>query len=291
MNIAFVGLGAMGLPMARRLVAAGHAVAGLDIRDEAKAALAAAGGRAAATAAEAARGAELALLMVVSGDQAEAVLFGEDGLAGALPAGAIVVAGCTQPAAQARSIGERLTAAGLGFLDAPVSGGTVGAEGGTLTIMAAGPRETFEAARPVLAALGDKLHHVGGEWGQGSLVKTINQLLCGCHIAVAAEALALGRKAGLDGAQMLDIFGASAAASWMLGNRGPRMLQQDPPVASAVDIFVKDLSIVTETAKALGAATPIAGLALDLFRRASADGLGKADDSQLIRLYEKMDGS
>lgn len=291
MRVAFFGLGAMGLPMARRLVAAGHDVAGFDIRRAALDGLDAAGGRAAGSVAEAAADADLAILMVVSGDQAEQLLFGADGggggggLADRLPPAAIVVAGCTQPAAQAKRIGERLAAAGLRFLDAPVSGGTVGAEAGTLTIMAAGPAADFETAQPVLASLGDKIFHVGTEWGQGSLVKTINQLLCGCHIAVAAEALALGMRAGLDGAQMLRIFGGSAAASWMLGDRGPRMLEADPPVRSAVDIFVKDLGIVRDTAAGLGAPTPMAEEALALFQAVSAAGLGSADDSQVITTF------
>jgi 3-hydroxyisobutyrate dehydrogenase len=235
--------------------------------------------------------------MVVSGDQAERLLFdapadggegggeGGGGLADRLPPAAIVAAGCTQPAAQAKRIGERLAAAGLRFLDAPVSGGTVGAEAGTLTIMAAGPATDFETAQPVLASLGDKIFHVGTEWGQGSLVKTINQLLCGCHIAVAAEALALGMRAGLDGAQMLQIFGGSAAASWMLGDRGPRMLEREPPVRSAVDIFVKDLGIVRDTAAGFGAPTPMAEEALALFQAVSAAGLGSADDSQVITTF------
>ena len=132
-----------------------------------------------------------------------------------------------------------MIATGRNFVDAPVSGGVVGATGGTLTIMAAAPKQVFEAAKPMLRVLGDKLFHVGEEPGQGAMVKTVNQLLCGVHIAVAAEAFSLGARAGLDPAVLLDILSGSAASSWMLRDRGPRMLQATPAVASAVDIFVR----------------------------------------------------
>ena len=119
----------------------------------------------------------------------------------------------------------------------------------TLTIMAAAPAETFEAAQPVLAAMGDKVFHVGERPGQGAMVKTVNQLLCGVHIAVAAEAFSLAAKVGVDMTVMLEIVSGSAASSWMLKDRGPRMLQEEPEVTSAVDIFVKDLGIVLEAGR------------------------------------------
>ena len=152
----------------------------------------------------------------------------------------------TCPPGAVERVAARVLEAGRRFVDAPVSGGVVGAQAGTLSIMTAAPQATFEAARPVLAAMGDKIFHVGERPGQGAMVKAVNQLLCGVHIAVAAEALSLAANVGVDMKVMLEIVSGSAASSWMLKDRGPRMLQAEPEVTSVVDIFVKDLGIVLE---------------------------------------------
>ena len=281
-TIGFVGLGAMGAPMTRALLGAQFAVRGTDIRPAALERLAGDGGVACASAAEAASGADALVLMVVDAGQAEAVLFGGGALE-ALPEGAVVVLMATCAPAAVVSIAQRVRASGRGFVDAPVSGGVGGATSGTLTIMAAGAAADFEAVRPVFSALGERVFHVGEAVGQGAVVKTINQLLCGVHIAVAAEAFALAEKLGVDGAVLLEIMGGSAASSWMLRDRGPRMLEQDPRVASAVDIFVKDLGIVMQAGRDAKAALPIAALAHQMFLAASGAGHGAADDSQVIR--------
>jgi 3-hydroxyisobutyrate dehydrogenase len=156
--------------------------------------------------------------------------------------------------------------------------------------MAAGAAADFEAVRPVFAALGERVFHVGETVGQGAVVKTINQLLCGVHIAVAAEAFALAERLGVDGAVLLEIMGGSAASSWMLRDRGPRMLEAEPKVASAVDIFVKDLGIVMQAGRDAKAALPIAALAHQMFLAASGAGHGAADDSQVIRGYRALNG-
>jgi len=289
-KIAFVGLGSMGMPMAKNLLAKGFEVRGFDVRAESVAEFGVAGGIAAKTAAEAARGADLLLLMVVNAAQAEAVLFAEGALE-ALPAGGVVVLMATCPPGAVQALAARVEAAGRRFVDAPVSGGTVGAAGATLTIMAAAPRATFEAVRPVFDALGDKVFHVGERPGQGATVKTVNQLLCGVHIAVVAEAFALGMKVGVDPGVLLEILSGSAASSWMLKNRGPRMLQAEPVVTSAVDIFVKDLGIVLEAGRDAKAALPLAAVAHQMFLAASGRGEGAADDSQVIRTYHAMNGT
>ncbi len=289
-TIAFIGLGAMGRPMARRLVEAQHRVTGFDLNPEALAYLESKGGHAARSAAEAARGADMAVLMVVNAEQAEAALF-EGGALAALKPDASVILMATCPPARVAAIARRVEAAGRRFVDAPVSGGVVGAEAGSLTIMAAAPRALFEAVQPVLAAMGSRLFHVGEEAGQGATVKTVNQLLCGVHIAVAAEAFALAEKAGVDTALMLDILTQSAAGSWMLSNRGPRMLEAEPEVTSAVDIFVKDLSIVMDAGRAAHTALPLAAAAHQMFLAASGSGHGKADDSQVIRAYRALNGT
>lgn len=289
-TVGFIGLGAMGLPMARNLVAGGVRVRGFDMRRAAIEALVEAGGAAASSAIDAATGADLLVLMVVNAAQAEQVLLFADGALEALPQGGIVALMATCPPGSVEKLSERVLAAGRRFLDAPVSGGVAGAKGATLTIMAAGPSATFAAAKPMLKALGDKIFHVGERPGQGAVVKTVNQLLCGVHIAVVAEAFSLAARVGVDLKVMLEILGGSSASSWMLKDRGPRMLEANPEVTSAVDIFVKDLGIVLEAGRETKAALPLAALAHQLFLATSGRGDGAADDSQVIRSYFALNG-
>ncbi|MFD1623551.1 NAD(P)-dependent oxidoreductase [Azospirillum griseum] len=289
-TVGFVGLGSMGLPMAKNLLTAGFAVRGFDLRPAAGVALAEAGGTAAASVADAASGADALVLMVVNAEQAEAALFGAGGLE-ALPPGGVIVLMSTCPPSAVAAVADRVTGAGRAFLDAPVSGGMVGAIAGSLTIMAAGPAAVLEAVRPLLAAVGGKIVHAGETPGQGAMVKTVNQLLCGVHIAAAAEALALAAKVGIAPDVLLDVLGGSAASSWMLKDRGPRMVQGDPPVTSAVDIFVKDLGIVLEAGRDSHAALPLAAVAHQMFLATSGRGDGAADDSQVIRSYHLLNGT
>jgi L-threonate 2-dehydrogenase len=288
-TIGVIGLGAMGAPMARSLMKRGFAVRGFDLRAPAREALERDGGVGVASAAEAADGADALILMVVSAAQAEAVLF-EDGALDALPLNGIVILTATCSPGAVEAIAARVTAVGRRILDAPVSGGIGGATAATLSIMAAGDEATFREAKPILEAMGDKVFHVGTQPGQGAIVKTVNQLLCGVHIAVCAEALALAAKVGVDARVLLEIVGNSAASSWMLRDRGPRMLQTDPEVTSAVDIFVKDLGIVLEAGRDAKAALPLAAAAHQLFLATSGRGDGAADDSQVIRGYHLLNG-
>ena len=289
-RIGFVGLGAMGTPMARNLLAKGFTVQGYDTRAAAVDELAEAGGVRAADVAAAADGADALVLMVVNAAQAAAVLF-DGGALARLPEGAAVVLMATCPPGAVADLAGRVEAAGRRFVDAPVSGGVVGARAGTLTIMAACPQAVFDGIRPVLAAMGDKVFHVGERAGQGATVKTVNQLLCGVHIAVVAEAFALAAKIGVDPDVVLEIMSGSAASSWMLKDRGPRMLQAEPEVTSAVDIFVKDLGIVLEAGREAKAALPLAAVAHQLFLATSGRGDGAADDSQVIRSYALLNGT
>lgn len=287
-EIGFIGLGAMGLPMAKNLLAKQFRLRGFDTRQAAIDALSAAGGTAAATAAQAATGADTLILMVVNATQAAQVL---DTALDALAPGAVVILMATCAPAAAAALAARVTATGRRFVDAPVSGGIPGATAGTLTIMAAAPADTMAAAKPILDALGDKLFHVGDTPGQGAAVKTVNQLLAGVHIAVTAEAFAFAQKAGVDREILLQIMSGSAASSWMLRDRGPRMLQPDPATASAVDIFVKDLGLVLDAGRDAKAALPLAAIAHQLFLAASGRGDGGADDSQVIRSYQALNGT
>ncbi len=289
MNIAFVGLGSMGTPMARNLVKVGFLVAGYDTNPQGLAALRDCGGRPAASAAEAAAGADALILMVVNAAQAEAVLFDAGALDALKPSGVVVLMATCAPGS-VQALAKRVGDTGRGFIDAPVSGGTAGADAATLTIMAAGDEATLDLVRPVLQAMGDKVFHVGTVPGQGAVVKTVNQLLCGIHIAAAAEGLSLAAKVGVDPKIALEILGGSAASSWMLRDRGPRMMQADPAVFSAVDIFVKDLGIVLEAGREAKAALPLAAVAHQLFLATSGRGDGSADDSQVIRSYKALNG-
>jgi L-threonate 2-dehydrogenase len=288
-TIGFIGLGAMGLPMACNLLARGFVVRGFDTRAAAVEELAAAGSERARSAAEAARDADFLLLMVVNARQAEQVLI-VDGALDALAPGAMVAVMATCPPGAVEHLAGQVLATGRRFIDAPVSGGVVGAAAATLTIMAAAPIDTFTAAKPVLDALGDKVFHVGERPGQGAVVKAVNQLLCGVHLAVAAEALSLAAKAGVNLETMLEIVSGSAASSWMLRDRGRRMLQASPEVTSAVDIFVKDLGIVLEAGRESKAPLPLAAVAHQMFLATSGLGEGGADDSQVLRTYLAMSG-
>lgn len=289
-SIGFIGLGAIGTPMAQNLVEAGFSVRGYDVRAAATAVIAEIGGIAAVSAIKAAEGADLLILMVVNAAQAEQVLFA-DGAAEALPPGSIVALMSTCPPGAVADIAARVEALGCGFVDAPVSGGVAGARAATLTIMAAAPAALVNRVRPAFAALGDKIFHVGERPGQGAAVKTVNQLLCGVHIAAAAEALALAERMGVEPAVALPILAGSSAASWMLNDRGPRMLEDEPEVTSAINIFVKDLGIVMEAGREAKAPLPLEAAAHQLFLANSSRAEGGADDSQVIRTYRVMTGN
>jgi L-threonate 2-dehydrogenase len=285
-TLAFVGLGAMGRPMARALMAKGNAIRGFDLNPAALSELAKNGGTPCQTAAIAAEGADALLLMVVNAEQAEQVLFA-DGAALALGHGKLVILMATCPPDKVKQLGEKLAAMGIDLLDAPVSGGVVGAENATLTIMAGGPKTTFDRAKGFLNAMGDKVRHVGLNLGDGSAMKTVNQLLCGVHIVAAAECIALAEKLGLDGKTVIEILTQSAAGSWMLNNRGPRMVMDNPPVTSAVDIFVKDMGIVLAAGEGAKLGLPLSALARQMFLQASGMGLGREDDSQVVEVYRQ----
>jgi 3-hydroxyisobutyrate dehydrogenase len=285
-TIGFVGLGAMGAAMARQLVAKQFRVVGYDINEAAADALAAAGGHKAGSVRQAANGADALVVMVVNADQAEQVLFG-DGAVEALADGAPVIVCSTCAPDRAAAMAERCEVAGHPFIDAPVSGGVVGAEAGTLTIMAAAKKPDFAATGDLLRAMGSNLYHIGETAGQGSAMKTVNQLMAGVHIVVAAEAMAFAERAGIDPELALEILSGSAASSWMLKDRGERMIGKSDAVTSAVDIFVKDLGIVLDAGRAMRMGLPLAAAAHQQYLDVSGAGDGKADDSQVIRAYRK----
>jgi len=290
MRLAFAGIGAMGRGMAANLLAAGHELRGFDLAPEAGAWLNAKGGVACASVAEACDGAEALIIMVVNGAQAEAVLFGPGGAAGALGREALVICGSTMPANTAADLGLRAADAGWHYLDAPVSGGTVGSEAGTLTIMAAGSDVAFARAEPLLAVIGGNIYRLGDTPGPGSTMKMVHQLAAGANLAVAAEVMSFGANQGLEPALLLEVLAHSAGNSWMIGDRGPRMIDTPQGAKSAVDIFVKDLGIVLDAAREARFPVPLSAAALQVFLGASCAGYGSADDSQAIRFYQCLGG-
>jgi len=291
-NAGFIGLGAMGAPMAKRIVSAGFDLSVFDVRPENADPLVELGARRAGSPREAAEGAEALVLMVVNAEQAEDALFGGDGAAEILsPESAVVVMSTVGPEAVRRIEGP-LAGRGVRLLDAPVSGGVARAERGDLLIMAGGIADLFEEVRPLLAAMGSTVSHCGGSVGDGQSVKLVNQLLCGVHVAVAGEALAYAETLGLDPRSVFETIRYGAANSFMLEDRGERMLEREfVPAKSALDIFVKDMGLVRLAAVEQAFQTPLADAAHRLYEMGSSLGLGEEDDSGVVRVFERADGA
>lgn len=282
---AVLGLGAMGLPMATRL-AGRLTVHGFDIAAERLRLADESGIRTFGTAASAVEGVDAVLLAVRNGGQLTEVLFGADGIAPTMKRGAVVIMTSTVGVDDVVDVAGRLKELGVDLVDAPLSGGPVRAGEGDLLIVVGASPAARKAAAPVLDLLASTLTVVGDKPGDGQALKTVNQLLCGVHIAAAAEALALAQAMGLDPEKTLEALQAGAAASFMLGNRGPRILQAWEPdgaeVLSRLDIFVKDLGIVTSAARAVSLPTPLAAAAEQLFLQGQAQGQGARDDSAVV---------
>ena len=269
--------------MARRLLANGHAVRGFD-PDPRKVALS--GAVACRTPAEAVAGVSLAAIMVATPAQGEQALFGPAGAADGLAAGTTVIVFSTVGPRAVRDWAARLAGVGVSVVDAPVSGGVVRAGTGELVIFTGGRRTP--AVDDVLSIVATTVMDAGAEPGAGQLVKLVNQLLCGVHIAVAAEALDYADALGLDPHAVLAAVRQGAAGSFMLGDRGERMIDGPPETArSAVDIFVKDLGLVRAEARRVGSSTPLADAANAVFEEAATAGLGAADDSRIIEIIRR----
>lgn len=284
--IGVIGLGAMGRGVASNLLDKGFLVAGYDVTTAARKWLAERGGHAVDSATELADVADIVVSFVVDDKQTEDVLFGAFALANAMRKGSVFVACSTMPPSYVRSLGPRLSDLGITLLDAPVTGGMVGAQKGTLTVMVGGPKAALDRVHPVLSTFGARIFHLGEANGSGAQMKVINQLLCGVHIVAAAEGLALAQQHGLPLQTTLEILRSGSASSWMLGDRGPRMATGAfDDVTSAVDIFVKDMGLVVDAARESKFAAPMAHAAFLSFLAASGKGWGKQDDSAVMRNY------
>jgi len=281
---AFIGLGVMGFPMAGHLARAGHDVTVYN-RSPAKAAqwTEKHGGRSAPTPAAAAQGAECVMLCVGNDSDVRAVALGEDGALSAMAAGTILVDHTTASAIVARELYAAAKARGVGFLDAPVSGGQAGAENGKLTIMVGGDADVFAGAEPVLACYARAVTLMGGP-GSGQLTKMVNQVCIAGLVQALAEGIHFGLRAGLDIERVLDVIGKGAAQSWQMDNRGKTMAADKFDFGFAVDWMRKDLAMAIAEARANGAVLPVTALVDQFYARIQARGGGRWDTSSLIRL-------
>lgn len=288
--VCIVGLGSMGMGAAKSCINAGLATYGVDLNPQALATLQQAGAKQAATRADDfAAELDALLLLVVNAAQVKQILFGENGLAAKLKPNTPVMVSSTISAADAKQIEQQLLALGLNMLDAPVSGGAAKAAEGQMTVMASGAESTFGQLQPVLDAIAGKVYRIGEEIGLGATVKIIHQLLAGVHIAAGAEAMALAARAGIPLDVMYDVVTHAAGNSWMFENRMRHVVDGDYAPKSAVDIFVKDLGLVADTAKALHFPLPLASTAFNMFTAASNAGFGKEDDSAVIKIFAGID--
>ena len=282
-SVVFVGTGAIGLPMAIQLVKAGHQVTGVDPFPAAQERAAAAGVRTVARFTDA-PAAAVVIVMVATPDQLAALV--TEALNRDLTGQRWVVMSTVGPES-VRADAARLTEAGAAVLDVPVTGGVARARTGELTLFAAGDPADVDAIRPVLDALGT-VHEVGPTIGDGQAIKVVNQHLCSVHIVAAAEALNLATTLGLDPGTVLGLVERGAAGSWMLSDRGPRMLAgTDVEVTSTIGIFVKDSSLVFDAARTAGASTPLLDIARDRYQQAADAGLAMRDDSRVIETYSR----
>jgi putative dehydrogenase len=290
LNVCVIGLGSMGFGMASSLLRDGFSVTGYDLNVEAVAQLVNLGGKPAQSPGDAALGANVVLCVVVNAAQTESVLFGPTGAVAAMAPGGVILSCATMSPDAARDFAARAAANGQDYLDAPISGGAVRAAAGELTIMASGAAAVFARARPVLESIAAKVYELGEDAGTGAAFKIVNQLLAGVHIAAACEAITFAKAMNLDITKVYEVITASAGNSWMFENRVPHILEGDYSPRSAVDIFTKDLGIVSDIGRGMKFPTPIASMALQMFVMTAAAGMGREDDASVARMIAGLAG-
>ncbi|PJI93204.1 3-hydroxyisobutyrate dehydrogenase/2-hydroxy-3-oxopropionate reductase [Yoonia maricola] len=284
LTTAVVGLGSMGYGMAASLVVAGHQTHGFDINPDQVARFQAEGGAPGDMGAVVGT-VDALLVVVLNAAQTEAVLFGKNGAVPQMKPGSVVIACATVSPEFARTMAARCADHGVHYLDAPISGGSVKAAAGKLSIMAAGSDAAFAAAAPVLDATAEKVFTLGDAVGAGSAMKAVNQLLAGVHIAAMAEAMTFGMTQGVSPEKFVEVIPACAGTSWMLENRAPHIVAGDYTPHSSVNIWPKDLGIVLEIAEEAGLDAPVTQAALAQFMEAAALGLGGEDDAAVAKVY------
>jgi 3-hydroxyisobutyrate dehydrogenase len=289
-NIGFIGLGAMGDGMSKNLLRAGFTVRGFDVERPRIDRLVDAGGVGAGSTREAAEGADILVVLVFTAAQAEDVLFGPGGAVESLPRGATVVMHTTMAPGAVQTIEAKLAETGHLLLDAPITGGTVGADEGTLTIIVSGSEQAMDVVRPAFEAMGKKIAYCGAAIGAGSTVKMINQMMCGILVAATAEGISLAAKAGADPNIVYDVIASGAARSYVWESRVPTILARDFTPRGVVELFTKDLDIVLDAGKALNFPLPMTAMALQQFLAAAAMGHGRDDDGAVVKVYEQLTG-
>ena len=289
MEVGFVGLGIMGRPMALNLIKGGHRLRVWARRAESMQPLVEAGARACASAADAARGAQVVFSMVADAPDVAEVALGAGGVADGAAPGSIFIDMSTIAPASARDIAARLAERGIDMLDAPVSGGEAGAINGTLTIMVGGKATAFERVRPLFECLGKSITLIGGS-GAGQVAKACNQVVTGVSVAVIAEAFNFARVNGVDVGRVREALLGGFAASRILDNHGGRMLARNFKPGFKAWMHQKDLRIVLDEAHGLGIALPTAAVTAQLFNAMSGSGLGEDDSVGVLKLYERLSG-
>jgi len=288
--VGFVGLGVMGRPMARNLVRAGHRVVVWNRSPEPAAELAAAGARVARTPAELAAAAPVVLTMLPDLPHVEEVLHRDDGLLRGMGWGSVLVVMGTVSPVDVRDLGARLEPAGVSVVDAPVSGGDVGAEQATLSIMAGGRPQDVARVRPFLEAMGTTVDQLG-PLGAGQLAKACNQIVVAATITALSEALVLARRGGLDAQRVFAVLGGGLAGSRVLEVKGPKLLGGDFRPGGAAAFQHKDLGFALAAARAEGVALPLTALVDQLFGAACWNGFGDDDHSVVVRVIERLAGA
>jgi L-threonate 2-dehydrogenase len=283
--VGVIGLGAMGNGMATSVRRAGYSPFVFDLRTEVAQAFAKDGGVACTSLSALGQKCDVVVSVVVNAVQTESVLFGQDGCAATMKPGSVFVMCSTVDPNWSVALEARLAALGILYMDAPISGGAAKAASGQMTMMTAGKPEAYAVAEPILNAMAAKVYKLGDSAGAGSKVKIINQLLAGVHIAAAAEAMALGLREGVNPDALYEVITNSAGNSWMFENRMAHVLAADYTPLSAVDIFVKDLGIVLDMARATKFPLPLSSTAHQMFMQASTAGFAKEDDSAVIKIF------
>ena len=296
MQIAFIGLGNMGAPMAINLVKAGHSVKAFDLSADALARVKAEGGHTAASASEAVQGAEVVISMLPASQHVQALYLGKDGVPGLLSSitkGALIIDSSTIAAATSQKVAQAAAAAGMGFIDAPVSGGTGGAIAGTLTFMVGGSNADLERARPLLEKMGKNIFHAG-DVGAGQTAKICNNMLLGILMIGTSEAIALGVANGLDPKVLSEIMRRSSGGNWALEVYNPFPGVQESSAATrgytggfGTDLMLKDLGLAQESAMTVKASTPLGGMARQIYAAHSLAGHGPEDFSSVIKMLQK----
>ena len=290
LKVCVIGLGSMGFGVATALLRDGFSVTGFDLSTNAMTRFQSLGGKIAPSLSAAARGADIVICLVVNATQTETALFAADGAAVAMEKVGTIQSCATMSPDDARDIATRAGALGVKYIDAPISGGAVRAAAGEVTITASGAPEAVSHAKPVLDCIGTNGDELGDKLGAGAAFKIVNQLLAGVHIAAAREAITFDKENNIYISEIYEIITASAGNSWMFENRVPHILDGDYAPRRTIDIFTKDLGMVSDIGRGLKFPTPIASTALQMFLMTAAAGMGRDDDASIARMIAGLGG-